>query len=66
MDANKNFVIKQEAATSTDLSQQEPHLVVVDMIPFIASSDEKRLAAGFSTIGLQIKRLSGEQQKRLT
>jgi hypothetical protein len=31
----------------------------------VASSDEERLAAGISTIGLQTKRLSGAQRKRL-
>ena len=36
------------------------------MMPSVASSDEERLAAGISTIGLQTKRLSGAQQKRLT
>jgi len=36
------------------------------MMPSVASSDEERLAAGISTIGLQTKRLAGAQQKRLT
>jgi len=66
MDANKIFETKQEAATTADLSQQEPHLKVVDVMPSITSSDEERLAAGISTMGLQTKRLSGAQQKRLT
>jgi hypothetical protein len=34
--------------------------------PSVASSDEKRLTVGISTIGLQSKRLSGAQRKRLT
>jgi hypothetical protein len=38
---------------------------VVDLKSSVASSDEKRLAAGISRIGLQSKRLSGEQRKRL-
>jgi len=66
MDANKIFETKQEAATTADLSQQEPHSEVVDVMPSIASSDEERLAAGISTTGLQTKRISGAQRKRLT
>jgi len=65
MDANENFVTKQEAATTADFSQQEPLLEVVQVLPTLASSDEERLAAGISTIGLQTKRLSGAQRKRL-
>jgi len=63
---NKNFETKQEAATTADLSQQEPHSKVADVMPSAASSDEETLAAGISTIGLQTKRLSGAQRKRLT
>jgi len=48
------------------MSQQEPHLEVVEVITSVASSDEERLGAGISTIGLQTKRLSGAQRKRLT
>jgi hypothetical protein len=66
MDANKKFVTKQEAATTADLSQQEPHLEVADVMPCLASSDEERLTADISMIGLQTKRLSGAQRKRLT
>ena len=66
LDANKKLKTKQEAATTADLSQQEPHLEVVDMMPSVASSDEERLAVAISTIGLQTKRLSGAQRKRLT
>jgi hypothetical protein len=57
---------EQEAAATADLLQQEPHVKVVDIKSSIASSDEERLAAGISTIGLQTKRLSGAQQKRFT
>ena len=39
---------------------------VVDLKSSVASSDEERLAAGISTIGLQTKRLFGGQRKRLT
>jgi len=39
---------------------------VVDLMPSVASSDEERLAAGVSMIGLKTKRLSGAQRKRLT
>jgi len=45
MDANKIFETKQEAATTADLLQQEPHAEVVDLMSCVASSDE-RLAAG--------------------
>jgi hypothetical protein len=38
---------------------------VVDLKSSLASSDEERMAAGTSTIGLQTKRLSGAQRKRL-
>jgi hypothetical protein len=37
----------------------------VDLKSSVVSSDEERLAAGISTIGLQTKRLSGAQRKRL-
>jgi len=66
MNTNEKFITKQEAATTADLSQQEPHLKVVDVMPSFASPDEERLAADISTIGLQTKRLSGVQRKRLT
>jgi len=66
MDANNNFVTKQAAATTADLSQQEPHLEVVDVMSSVASSNEERLATSISMIGLQTKRLSGVHQKRLT
>jgi len=66
LDVNKKLKTKQEAATTADLSQQEPHLEVVDVMPSVASSDEERLAAGISTIGMQTNRLSGAQRKRLT
>jgi hypothetical protein len=38
---------------------------VVDLKSSVASSDEEKLAAGISMIGLQTKRLSGAQRKRL-
>jgi hypothetical protein len=57
---------KQGAAATADLLQQQPHVVDTDIKSSIASSDEERLAAGTSTIGLQTKRLSGAQRKRLT
>jgi hypothetical protein len=57
---------KQGAAATADLLQQEPHMEVVDIKSSVASSDEERLTAGISTIGLQTKRLSGAQRKRLT
>jgi len=66
LDTHKKLKTKQAAATTADLSQQEHHLEVVDVMPSIASSDKERLAAGISTIGLLTKRLSGAQRKRLT
>jgi hypothetical protein len=57
---------KQGAAATADLLQQQPHVEVIDIKSSVASSDEERLAAGISTIGLQTKRLSGAQRKRLT
>ena len=62
----KSFEIEQGAAATADLLQQKPHVEVVDLKSSVASSDEERLAAGISTIGLQTKRLSGAQRKRLT
>jgi hypothetical protein len=38
---------------------------VVDLKSSVASSDEERLGADILTIGLQTKRLSGAQRKRL-
>jgi hypothetical protein len=57
---------EQGAAAPADLLQQEPHVEVVDSKSSVAPSDEERSAAGISTTGLQTKRLSGAQQKRLT
>jgi hypothetical protein len=48
------------------LSQQELHEEVAELKSSAASSDEERLDADISTIGLQTKRLSGAQRKRLT
>jgi hypothetical protein len=56
---------KQGAAATAHLLQQQPHVEVIDIKSSVASSDEERLAAGNSTIGLQTKRLSGAQRKRL-
>jgi hypothetical protein len=64
---NTKETLKKGAATTADLSpQQQPQMKVVEQKPSAASSDEERLAAGISTIGLQTKRLSGAQRKRLT
>jgi hypothetical protein len=57
---------KQGAADTADLLQQQPHVEVIHIKSSTASSDEERLAAGLSTIGLQTKRLAGAQWKRLT
>jgi hypothetical protein len=61
----KIFETKQAAATA-DLSQQEPHVEVADTKSSVASSDEERLAADISMIGLQTKKLSVAQRKRFT
>jgi hypothetical protein len=44
---------------------KEQH-AVIDPKPSAASSDEETLAAGISTIGLQTKRLSDAQWRKLT
>jgi len=61
----KEMEPKQGASTTADLLQQKPHEEVLDLKPSTASSDVKRLAADISTIGLQAKRLSGSQRKKL-
>jgi hypothetical protein len=55
---------KQGAAA--DLLQQGLHVEVADSGTSAVSSDEERLAAGISTIGLQSKGPSGAQRRRLT
>jgi hypothetical protein len=55
---------KRGAATTADLSQHEPHVEVLDLKSYVASSDEETLAASVSTIRLETKRLSGTQRKR--
>jgi hypothetical protein len=60
----KQLEPKQGAATTADLLQQKPHVEAVDLKSSAASSDEERLAAGISTIGLQTKRLPGAQRTR--
>jgi len=55
MSTNAKLTTKQEAGTTAELLQQEPHLEVVNVMPSVASSDEERLAAGISMTGLQTK-----------
>jgi len=55
--------LKQGA--TADLLQQKPHAEVADSKISAVSSDEEKLAAGISTIGLHTKRLSGAQRKKL-
>ena len=55
---------EQVAATTADLAQQIPHTEVRN--PLAASSDEDRLVAGISTIGLQTRRPTGAQRRKLT
>ena len=57
-----NSETKQGAAVPADLLQQKSHAEVIDLKSSAASSDEERLVAGISTIGLQVKRLSGAQR----
>jgi hypothetical protein len=47
------------------LLKQIPQKEVLESKPSTASSDEQKLAAGISTIGLQSKRLSGAQREKL-
>jgi hypothetical protein len=60
----REMELKQGAAA--DLLQQGPHVEVADSGTSSVFSDEQRLAAGISTIGLQAKGTSGTQQRRLT
>ena len=57
--------LKQGASKIADLLQRSSQDEVLEPKPSTASSDEKRLAAGISTIGLQTKKLSGAQKRRL-
>ena len=57
---------KKGADSSANLpTQPQSQLKVVEPKPSAASSDEEKLVAGISMIGLQIKRLSGAQQRKL-
>jgi hypothetical protein len=56
----------QGAASSADFSQHDNHAKVIDRKSSAVSFDEERLAVGISTIGLQTKRLSGAQRRKLT
>jgi hypothetical protein len=60
----REMELKQGAAA--DLLQQGPHLEVADSGTSAVSSDEERLAAGISTIGLQAKGPSGAQRRWFT
>jgi hypothetical protein len=60
----REMELKQGAAA--DLLQQGPHVEVADSGASAVPSDEERLAAGISTIGLQAKGPSGAQRRRLT
>jgi hypothetical protein len=57
---------RQGAATSADLLWQEPHVEVIDPKSSVASSEEERLTAGISTIGLHTKTHPGAQRRKLT
>jgi hypothetical protein len=56
---------KQGASTTADLLKQKPQEEVLESKPSTFSSDEEKLAAGISTIGMQASRLSGAQRKKL-
>ena len=56
---------KQGASTTADLLKQNPQEEVLEAKLSTASSDEEKLTAGISTIGLQAKRLSGARKRRL-
>jgi hypothetical protein len=60
----KGMEPKQGAAA--DLLQQKPHVEVADSKTSAVSSDEERLAVGISTVGLQTKRPSGAERRKLT
>jgi hypothetical protein len=60
----REMELKQGAAA--DLLQQGPHVEVADLGTCAVSSDEERLAAGISMIGLQAKGPFGAQWRRLT
>jgi hypothetical protein len=60
----REMELKQGAAA--DLLQQGPHVEVADSGTSTVSSDEERLGAGISMIGLQAKGPSGSEQRRLT
>ena len=56
---------KQGASTTADLLKQKSQEEVLESKPSTAASDEEKLAAGISTMGLQAKGLSGAQRKKL-
>jgi hypothetical protein len=56
---------KQGADTPADLLKQKPQEEVLKSKHSTASSEEEKLAAGISTIGLWTKRISGAQRKKL-
>jgi hypothetical protein len=56
----------QGAATTADMSRQETHGEGVDPRSSAVSSEEERLVAGISMIGLHTKRLSGAQWRKIT
>ena len=61
----KNFETEQGAASAADLLQHKPQAEAGEPKSSVTASDEERLAAGVSTIGLHTKRLSGAQRKKL-
>jgi hypothetical protein len=57
--------LKQRASKIADLLQRKPQEEVLEPKPSTAPSDEEKLAAGISTIGLQDKRLTRAQRKKV-
>jgi len=57
--------IEHNKGATADLLQQKPHVEVADSKTPTVSSEEERLAAGISMIGLHTKKHSGAQRKKL-
>jgi hypothetical protein len=55
----------QGTVTSAYLSWQDPYEDSADPKPSVASLEEEKFVTGVSLIGLQTKRLSGAQQRKL-
>jgi len=56
---------RKGASKTADFLQRKPQEEVLEPKPSTVSPDEEKLSVGISTIGLQAKRLSGAQKKKL-